>query len=177
MGNNTGNNKETKITLSPDATMGDKIRAARISLGMSQAELSRRTGLTSRAIRYYESNNRTPTVDAIKKVSEALGLSTDYFIDDAAFQEQLEKEAFLAEAQEKYGSRGKAQAKRIAEETRALYAGGELSEADKQGFMEEMMEILWKRRKKRKCIHRRNTGKRTDLFPNFTAPSCPQVGF
>ena len=77
MGNNTGNNKETKITLSPDATMGDKIRAARISLGMSQAELSRRTGLTSRAIRYYESNNRTPTVDAIKKVSEALGLSTD----------------------------------------------------------------------------------------------------
>ena len=133
MGNNTGNNKETKITLSPDATMGDKIRAARIS---------RRTGLTSRAIRYYESNNRTPTVDAIKKVSEALGLSTDYFIDDAAFQEQLEKEAFLAEAQEKYGSRGKAQAKRIAEETRALYAGGELSEADKQGFMEEMMEIF-----------------------------------
>ena len=110
--------------------MGDKIRAARISLGMSQAELSRRTGLTSRAIRYYESNNRTPTVDAIKKVSEALGLSTDYFIDDAAFQEQLEKEAFLAEAQEKYGSRGKAQAKRIAEETRALYAGGELSEAE-----------------------------------------------
>ena len=142
MGNNTGNNKETKMTLSPDATMGDKIRAARISLGMSQAELSRRTGLTSRAIRYYESNNRTPTVDAIKKVSEALGLSTDYFIDDAAFQEQLEKEAFLAEAQEKYGSRGKAQAKRIAEETRALYAGGELSEADKQGFMEEMMEIF-----------------------------------
>lgn len=81
-------------------------------------------------------------MDAIKKVSEALGLSTDYFIDDAAFQEQLEKEAFLAEAQEKYGSRGKAQAKRIAEETRALYAGGELSEADKQGFMEEMMEIF-----------------------------------
>lgn len=72
MGNNTGNNKETKITLSPDATMGDKIRAARISLGMSQAELSRRTGLTSRAIRYYESNNRTPTVDAIKKYQKRL---------------------------------------------------------------------------------------------------------
>lgn len=137
-----GNNTETTITLSSDATMGDKIHAARVSQNMSQAELSRLTGLSARAIRYYESNNRTPSVDAIKKIAEALGLATDYFIDDAAFQEQLEKEAFLAEAKEKYGSRGKAQAKRIAEEARALYAGGELSEADKQGFMEEMMEIF-----------------------------------
>lgn len=137
-----GNKNETKITLSPNATMGDKIHAARVSQNMSQAELSRLTGLSARAIRYYESNNRTPSVDAIKKMAEALGLATDYFIDDATFQEQLEKEAFLAEAKEKYGSRGKAQAKRIAEEARALYAGGELSDADKQGFMEEMMEIF-----------------------------------
>ncbi|MDY4970089.1 MAG: helix-turn-helix transcriptional regulator [Lachnospiraceae bacterium] len=137
-----GNNTETTITLSPDATMGDKIHAARVSQNMSQAELSRLTGLSARAIRYYESNNRTPSVDAIKKIAEALGLATSYFMDDADFQEQLEREAFLAEAKEKYGSRGKAQAKRIAEEARALYAGGELSEADKQGFMEEMMEIF-----------------------------------
>lgn len=41
-----------------------------------------------------------------------------------------------------YGSRGRAQAKRLAEEARALYAGGELSEADKEGFMNEMMEIF-----------------------------------
>lgn len=136
------NNTETTITLSPDATMGDKIHAARVSQNMSQAELSRLTGLSARAIRYYESNNRTPSVDAIKKIAEALGLATSYFMDDADFQAQLKREAFLAEAKEKYGSRGKAQAKRIAEEARALYAGGELSEADKQGFMEEMMEIF-----------------------------------
>jgi transcriptional regulator with XRE-family HTH domain len=137
-----GNNKETTITLSADATLGDKIHAARIALDISQAELANRTGLSSRAIRYYESNNRTPSVDVIKKMADALGLTTDYFMDDTAFQEELEREAFLAEAKDKYGSRGKAQAKRITEEARALYAGGELSEADKQGFMEEMMEIF-----------------------------------
>ncbi len=62
-----GNNTETTITLSSNATMGDKIHAARVSQNMSQAELSRLTGLSASAILYYESNNRTPSIDAIKK--------------------------------------------------------------------------------------------------------------
>jgi transcriptional regulator with XRE-family HTH domain len=130
------------ITLTAESTYGDKIRAARAAKNMSQGTLSELTGLTTRAIRYYENNQRVPSADVIKKMADALGLTTNYFMDDTAFQEELERETFLAEAKDKYGSRGKAQAKRITEEARALYAGGELSEADKQGFMEEMMEIF-----------------------------------
>lgn len=109
---------------------------------MSQGKLSELTGITTRAIRYYENNERTPSAEVIAKMAEALGLTTDYFMDRAAFEEELKREEFLDEAQEKYGSRGRAQAKRLAEEARALYAGGELSEADKEGFMNEMMEIF-----------------------------------
>lgn len=143
--NNTQTNttiNENAITLSPDATLGDKIHAVRISLNMSVAELSRRTGLTARAIRYYENNERVPSVEVIQKMADVFNLSTNFFMDPAAYQQQLEKEAFLEEAQKKYGSKGKAQAKRLTEEVRALYAGGELSENDKQGFMEEMMDIF-----------------------------------
>lgn len=130
------------ITLTAEATYGDKIRAARAAKKMSQGKLSELTGLTTRAIRYYEGNERTPSAEAIKKMADALGLTVGYFMDEAVFEESLKREQFLQEAKEKYGSRGRAQAKRIAEETRALYAGGELSEADKQGFMDEMMEIF-----------------------------------
>lgn len=130
------------IKLTADATYGDKIKAARAAKKMSQGKLSELTGITTRAIRYYENNERTPSAEVIAKMAEALGLTTDYFMDRAAFEEELKREEFLDEAQEKYGSRGRAQAKRLTEEARALYAGGELSEADKEGFMNEMMEIF-----------------------------------
>lgn len=130
------------ITLTADATYGDKIKAARAAKKMSQGTLSELTGITTRAIRYYENNERTPSAEVIAKMAEALGLNVEYFMDRTVFEEELKREQFLDEAQEKYGSRGRAQAKRLAEEARALYAGGELSEADKEGFMNEMMEIF-----------------------------------
>ena len=49
-------------------------------------------------------------------------------MDDDLFQEEVDKEEVLAEAKEKYGSRGKAQAERIYQQTQALFAGGQLRE-------------------------------------------------
>ena len=42
----------------------------------------------------------------------------------------------------KYGSRGVAQAKKIKEETSALFAGGELSEEDQANFIKEMEALF-----------------------------------
>lgn len=130
-------------SLSPDSTNGDKIKALRTAQGISLAELSRRTGLSSRAIRYMEDNERTPSVDAIQKLSAALGVTTDFFMDDITFQQELQADQFYAEVKRKYGSRGVAQAKKIREQTSTLFAGGELSEEDRLAFIEEMQEIFF----------------------------------
>ena len=125
-------------TLAPDATNGDKIKALRTAQHMSMAELARRASMSDRAIRYIESNQREPSVEAIQKIAAALGVTTDYFMDEATFQHDL----FYADVRKKYGSRGVAQAKKIKEQTTALFAGGELSEEDQAAFIKEMEALF-----------------------------------
>ena len=93
---------EAATALTPNATNGEKIKALRTAQGMSMAELSRRASMSDRAIR----------------------------LDDATFQRELSDDQFYADVRKKYGSRGVAQAKKIKEQTSALFAGGELSEED-----------------------------------------------
>lgn len=98
--------------------------------------------MSDRAIRYIESNQREPSVDAIQKIAAALGVTTDYFMDEATFQQELNDDLFYADVRKKYGSRGVAQAKKIKEQTTALFAGGELSEEDQAAFIKEMEALF-----------------------------------
>lgn len=132
-----------EVNLGPDATIGDKLRALRLSRKMTLTALSRASGLTDRAIRYIENDERQPSVDAIKKLSAALEVDTDYFLEDDLFRQAIQKDDVLAQAQEKYGARGKAQARQIYESTKALYAGGRLNEEERDAFRDLMMEIFF----------------------------------
>ena len=80
---------DAAATLTPTATNGDKIKALRTAQHMSMAELAHRASMSDRAIRYIESNQREPSVDAIQKIAAALGVTTDYFMDEATFQQEL----------------------------------------------------------------------------------------
>ena len=133
---------EAATALTPTATNGEKIKALRTAQGMSMAELSRRASMSDRAIRYIEAGEREPSVDAIQKIAAALGVTTDYFMDDATFQKELSDDQFYADVRKKYGSRGVAQAKKIKEQTSALFAGGELSEEDQANFIKEMEALF-----------------------------------
>lgn len=136
----TANNEEIVITA--ESTIGDKLKALRLSKQITVAALSRTSGLTDRAIRYIEKNERTPGVDVIKKLSAALEVGTDYFMDDDAFQEAMHQEEFLAKAKELYGSKGKAQAASLLSQVKAFYAGGELSDEERAAFRDEMEAIF-----------------------------------
>ena len=83
----TGNrNIDAGISIGPDATIGDKVRALRLSKKMTMADLARTSGLSDRAIRYIETNQRKPSIDAIKRLSAALGVATNFFMEDILFQ-------------------------------------------------------------------------------------------
>ena len=141
---------DAEVILGPDATIGDKLKALRFSKKITLAALSRSSGLSDRAIRYIENNERQPGIDAIKKLSAALDVSTSYFMDDDLFQEEADKEEVLAEAKEKYGSRGKAQAERIYQQTQALFAGGQLSEEDRSAFRDLMIDLFFETKEEAK---------------------------
>ena len=141
---------DAEVILGPDATIGDKLKALRLSKKITLAALSRSSGLSDRAIRYIENNERQPGIDASKKLSAALDVSTSYFMDDDLFQEEVDKEEVLAEVKEKYGSRGKAQAERIYQQTQALFAGGQLSEEDRSAFRDLMIDLFFETKEEAK---------------------------
>ena len=141
-------NIDAGISIGPDATIGDKVRALRLSKKMTMAELARTSGLSDRAIRYIENNERKPSIDAVKRLSAAFGVATNFFMEDILFQEEMDKEAFLEQANKKYGSKGKAQAAAILDQTQTLFTGGELTDEDKEMFRNEMMAIFWDSKEK-----------------------------
>lgn len=134
---------DANIVLGPDATIGDKLKALRLSKKVTLTALSRSSGLSTRAIRYIENNERNPSVDAIKKLSAALDVGTDYFMDDDLFQEEVNKQEILDKAKEKYGSRGMSQAEKIYEQTKAYYAGGKLNPDEQNEFRDLMLSIFF----------------------------------
>jgi len=61
---------------------GDRSREARESLGWTQLELARRSGLSPSVVSMVESGKRSPTLDTASKIARALGSSLDELVSD-----------------------------------------------------------------------------------------------
>jgi transcriptional regulator with XRE-family HTH domain len=130
---------------------GDKIRAARQAAEMTQEVLAKKIGVSRRTVALYEKNKRKPkNAGMIIALAKALNVSTDYFMTDDELKQIQEQEAFLDQAAEQYGNRGKAQARLILDQASALFAGGELSEEDKEAFFQTMTQIYFDAKAKAK---------------------------
>lgn len=124
--------------------LGEKIRAAREAAGITQKKLAEAMGVSTRTIQLYEANDRQPkNATAVITMAHALGVETDYFLSTSELDRIQEQDAFLAEATGRFGSRGKAQAQLILDQTRALFAGGELAEEDQAAFLRAMNDIYF----------------------------------
>lgn len=109
-------------------TFGEKVNEERKKQNLTQKELAAKIGVTNRVISSYENGKSFPrTREAYKRVADALGVNVNYLLSD--------DEAFVLEAQESYGYRGKKGAKRLLEEVSGLFSGGEMAEED----MDELM--------------------------------------
>lgn len=60
--------------------LGQRIAALRRHLGMSQAELAQRIGVSPSAVGMYEQDRREPSLSAVVTMSDALGVSVDYLL-------------------------------------------------------------------------------------------------
>jgi transcriptional regulator with XRE-family HTH domain len=57
-----------------------RLRAAREMRKLSQAELAAKTGLPPSSIAHFEGGKRKPSFDNLRKLSEALAVTTDYLL-------------------------------------------------------------------------------------------------
>lgn len=57
-----------------------RLRAARDQRGLNQAELSKRSGLQGSAISHFETGTRKPSFDNLRRLADALDVTTDYLL-------------------------------------------------------------------------------------------------
>ena len=118
--------------------IGDKIREQRRLKGLSQSELAKVLGVSVRSLIRYESGERTPNTELAGALSRALDIPIG----------------------ELYGVRGHRQARQFIQEAEALFAGGELSEEDKEAFFKAITDIYWesKARNQKRYARKREGG-------------------
>lgn len=115
---------------------GEKLRDLRQENGLTQAELAEKAGISLRTISYYESGTTYPKNRNIyKTLADILGVDVNYL--------RNEGDEFITSARQKYGYRGAKQAEELVAEVGGLFAGGDLSEEDKDAVMQALQQAYW----------------------------------
>jgi transcriptional regulator with XRE-family HTH domain len=58
----------------------ERLKEMRERRGLNQAELAQKTGLQPTAISHFETGGRSPSFDNLRRLADALKVSTDYLI-------------------------------------------------------------------------------------------------
>lgn len=115
-------------------TFSERLKSLREERGLTQVQLSNLSGISSRMIQKYESGSR-PQVDSAQKLAEALKISVSELLGESG--------TLVAEAGEKYGTRGAKQAEQLMSEVTGLFAGGEMAEEDMDVMMKAISDAYW----------------------------------
>jgi len=114
---------------------GEKLKAVRLQAGVSLERLSADLGVTKRTLINYESEQTIPPIDILPKVAKFFNLPVESLITD--------NEVFLAQAYEKGGAKAKREAEQLISDASGLFAGGKLSEDEKDVVMKALQDAYW----------------------------------
>ena len=122
-------------------TFSDKIKRSREIAGLTQQELADLVGVSKRTIASYESTNAMARRTTIVKLARALKVSVRYLSDDECTDPlaDIEKDDYVEEARQRYGAAGARDVDALLRDNAALFAGGELSEEEKDAFFQAVM--------------------------------------
>lgn len=117
----------------------EKLQKLRKEKGMTQAELAEKAGVSTRSIQNYELGTRYPKRNILDKLCEILETRVEYLVSS---------DDFLGFVRAEDGSRGVVSAQQLLDCAGALFAGGEMSEDDKDKVMLALQNIYWKSKEK-----------------------------
>ena len=113
----------------------ERLKELREKNNLTQEQLAKISGVSSRMIQRYEYGTSRPRLDAAEKIAKALNVSTDELLGNA--------DMLIAQANEKYGARGAKQAKQLTDEVTGLFAGGDMAEEDMDLMMKAIQDAYW----------------------------------
>lgn len=114
----------------------EKLKELRKNANFTQAEMAENIGVSLRTYKNYELGENHPRKREIYHVlAIVLGCDVNYLL--------TEDEEFLTAASEKYGPGGRLQAEKVIQDVAGLFAGGELSDVDKDAVMQALQQVYW----------------------------------
>jgi len=116
-------------------TFAEKLKAARLQAGISQERLSVLLGVTKRTIINYENGRTLPPVILLPKIAKLFSVPVGTLI--------TEEEEFVAQAYEQGGSKSAVEAEALVSEVGGLFAGGRLSDDEKDAVMRAIQNAYW----------------------------------
>lgn len=130
----------------------DKVKRAREVAGLTQHELAEAVGVSQRTIASYESGGARARRSTTEKLACALKVSVKYLSDDDCVNplEDIEKDTYIDQARALYGHRGARDMNALLNENQALFAGGELSDEQKDQFFQAIMSAYLTSKKEAK---------------------------
>ena len=124
-------------------TFGEKVREARKNLNISQEDVSNKMGVSRRTVTSWETDKSFPrTRKVYEKLAETLDVPLNYLLSD--------DDAFVLDASEQFGYRGKKGAEKLVQELTGLFAGGELAEEDMDALAFAVQEAYVEAKKRNK---------------------------
>lgn len=115
---------------------GEKIKALRLQQNKTQQACADAADISRRTYIGYETEGKYPrTHEVYQKLAAFFGVELTYLL--------TEDEEFVTQAAEEYGFRGRKQAEALLAEMSGLFAGGELSESDRDAIMIAMQKIYF----------------------------------
>lgn len=116
-------------------TFGEKVRSARIALGITQRELSERTGISLRTIQNYESGERLP-----KQREYYTFLAQALRVDVKELREQdAQMNLPRYEGERSFPK----DIRKLLDDIVGLYSGGTLADEDMDAMMKAIQDAYW----------------------------------
>jgi DNA-binding XRE family transcriptional regulator len=117
-------------------------------MGMTQGSVAAELGVTTRAYQNYEAGRVYPKKTAIYgKIASLFNVSADYLLSD--------EDKYVMEAHDKGGSKAKKDVQMLLSEVGGLFAGGELSDDDKDKVLRTINDLYWKAKENNKRYARK----------------------
>lgn len=116
----------------------ETLRDLRVSRGMTQRELAEKLGVRLRTVQYYENGDHIPKdINVLNRIAAIFDVPVHTLVDSTQFYRMLRAEEPVAgrtsDRKELY---------RILQELTSLFAGGTLSESDRELFLEAVTELV-----------------------------------
>ncbi|MCR5262609.1 MAG: helix-turn-helix domain-containing protein [Clostridiales bacterium] len=122
-------------------TFGEKFKAERLRKRMTQQQVADALNINLRMITRYEKGESFPrTRESYRRIAELFDCNINYFL--------AEDDDFSVSDKGKYSEDSRQEAQQLISSMSGLFAGGDLTESDKDAVMQALEKIYWESRRR-----------------------------